>query len=282
MIPLLKLKKDILFNNNLCSILGTLKSVSILQFRTMEQRLKVFEPFEKSLGAFFNSIDLERVQHPFLGSPKGRVGVVAVTSDKGLLGGLNIRVVNAALQILKEREGGSLIVVGDQGKTYAQHCKVPFTVYPGILDEARYQQAYDVRDYLFEQLQAGQFECIQVVFPHALSLVNHKIEVALLLPLTGFRAENAKSVDMSQYVFESSIVSVLEYLAFLWVGQRLGDIFGMSRMAEMGARFVHLEDATQKIQEVNQKLKLQYFKFRHEVIDQSMRELFTARSLYAE
>jgi len=281
MIPLLKLKKDIQFNNNLCTILETLKNVSVLQFRILEQRLKVFEPFEKSLGEFFKAIDFEHIEHPFLGSSQGRVGIVAITSDKGLLGGLNNRVVNGALGILKER-GGSLVVVGEQGKVYAQHCKVSFAGYPGIIDEARYPQAYELRDYLFKELEAGRFESIQVVFPRALSLVNYKIEVASLLPLTGFQSEKTESLDMDQFILESSLSGILEYLAFLWVGQRLGDIFGMSRLAEMGARFSHLEDATQKIQELNQKLKLQYFKFRHEVVDQSMRELFAARALYAE
>lgn len=281
MIPLLKLKKDIQFNSNLKSILGTLKSIAVLQFRILEQKLKVFEPFEKSLGAFFNTIDLERVEHPFVGSSQGRVGVIAVTSDRGLLGGLNTRVVNAALNILQSR-GGSLLIVGEQGKTYAQHCKVSFTAYPGIQDDSRYSQAYEIRDYLFEQLQEKHFEAIQVVYPKAISLSVHKIETASLLPMTGFRPENASPIDMSQFLLESSIVSVLEYLAYLWVGQRLGDVFGMSRLAEMGARFTHLEESTQKIEEVNKKLKLQYFKFRHEVIDQSMRELFSARALYAE
>ena len=281
MIPLLKLKKDIQFNNNLHSILGTMKSVSVFQFRMLEQKLKFAGPLEKSLGDFFNTIDLERVQHPFLGSSQGRVAVIAVTSDKGLLGGLNTRVVNGALGILKER-GGILVVVGEQGKVYARHCKISFTGYPGIVDDARYPQAYELRDYLFQQLQEGHFEGIQVVYPRALSLVNYRIEAASLLPLTGLQSEGNKPVDMSQFIFESSLISILEYLAFLWVGQRLGDIFGMSRLAEMGARFTHLEEATQKIQELNQKLRLQYFKFRHEVIDQSMRELFAARALYAE
>jgi F-type H+-transporting ATPase subunit gamma len=281
MIPLLKLKKDIQFNNNLHSILGTMKSVSVFQFRMLEQKLKFAEPLEKFLGDFFNTIDLERIQHPFLGSSQGRVAVIAVTSDKGLLGGLNTRVVNGALGILKER-GGILVVVGEQGKVYARHCKISFTGYPGIVDDARYPQAYELRDYLFQQLQEGHFEGIQVVYPRALSLVNYRIEAASLLPLTGLQSEGNKPVDMSQFIFESSLISILEYLAFLWVGQRLGDIFGMSRLAEMGARFTHLEEATQKIQELNQKLRLQYFKFRHEVIDQSMRELFAARALYAE
>ena len=281
MIPLLKLKKDIQFNDNLRSVLGTLKSISVLQFRILEQKLKVFESFEKSLGEFFNAVDLERIEHPFLGSPKGKVGIIAVTSNRGLLGGLNTRIVNAALIIQKER-GGSLFIVGEQGKTYAQHCKVAFTAYPGIMDDVRYPQAYEIRDRLFEQLQAGRFDSIQIIYPRALSLVNHKIETAFLLPLTGLRSESASpAADMSQFIFESSVVSILEYLAYLWVGQRIGDIFGMSRLAEMGARFIHLEESTQKIQKVNQKLKLQYFKFRHEVIDQSMRELFAARTLYA-
>ncbi len=281
MIPLLKLKKDIQFNDNLRSVLGTLKSISVLQFRILEQKLKVFESFEKSLGEFFNAVDLERIEHPFLGSPKGKVGIIAVTSNRGLLGGLNTRIVNAALIIQKER-GGSLFIVGEQGKTYAQHCKVAFTAYPGIMDDVRYPQAYEIRDRLFEQLQAGRFDSIQIIYPRALSLVNHKIETAFLLPLTGLRSESASpAADMSQFIFESSVVSILEYLAYLWVGQRIGDIFGMSRLAEMGARFIHLEESTQKIQKVNQKLRLQYFKFRHEVIDQSMRELFAARTLYA-
>ncbi len=281
MIPLLKLKKDIQFNNNLHSILGTMKSVAALQFKILEQKLKVFEPFEKSLGDFFNTIDLEHIEHPFLSSSKGRVGVIAITSDKGLLGGLNTRIVNGALGILKDR-GGNLVVVGEQGKIYAQHCKMSFTAYPGIVDDARYPQAYELRDYLFQQLQDGHFEAIQVVFPRALSLVNFRIEVASLLPLPRLQSEDNKPADISQFILETSLTSILEYLAFLWVGQRLGDIFGMSRLAEMGARFTHLEEATQKIQELNKKLRLQYFKFRHEVIDQSMRELFSARALYAE
>ena len=280
MIPLLKLKKDIQFNDNLYSVLDTLKSVSILQFKMLEQKLRVFESFKNSLGEFFDAIDLNRIEHPFLGSPKGKVGVVAVTSNRGLLGGLNTKIVNAALFSLKEH-GGQLFVVGDQGKTYAQHCRVPFTAYPGIEDDSRYPQAYEIRDHLFEQLQAGHFDSIQIVYPRALSLVNHRIESGFLLPLKAARAEDAPPPDMSQIIFESPLVSVLEYLAYLWVGQRIGDIFGMSRLAEMGARFVHLEESTQKIQELNRKLRLQYFKSRHEVIDQSMRELFSARALYA-
>ncbi len=65
------------------------------------------------------------------------------------------------------------------------------------------------------------------------------------------------------------------------MGQRLYEIFGMARVCEQAARYMHLEESCNKIADLNKKLLLQYFRRRHEVIDANMRELFSARSLYA-
>ncbi|MBI1977445.1 MAG: F0F1 ATP synthase subunit gamma [Candidatus Omnitrophica bacterium] len=281
MLQLLKIKKNMEFNQRLCSILETLKSISVFQYHLLEQKLNVFEPFGQVLDSFFGSIDLSAIRHPFLGSDEGKVGIVAITSDQGLLGGLNMRVVSAAINTLETR-GGSLVIIGEQGKSYARHSKVPFVAFPGVKEDVRYQQAIEVRDYLFEQLQEGLFNSIKVVHARSLSLVTHRLEISTLLPLAKTENQKNSAVDMSQLILESPLVSILEYLAYLWVGQRLGDIFGLSRLAEMGARFAHLEESTQRIEEVNKKLKMQYFKFRHENIDQSMRELFGTRMLYGE
>ena len=62
----------------------------------------------------------------------------------------------------------------------------------------------------------------------------------------------------------------------------LVDIFGMSRLAELAARSVHLEGSSQELQRRGKTLQLRYFRERHEVIDRSMRELFASRSLYGK
>jgi len=281
MLALLKIKKNIEFNQRLCSVLEIVKNISVAQFHNLENRLNVFESFGQILNTFFDVINLSQIKHPFAQTHEGPCGVVAATSDQGLLGGLNMRVVNAAVQIVNT-QGGQLILVGEQGKTYAKYHKVPFVAFPGIKEEQRYQQAYEIRNYLFEELQKGSFSCIKVVYPKSISLVNHRLEVAVLLPISPPQDTKSNTIDPSQIIFESSVEKILEYLAFLWVGQKLGDIFGLSRLAELGARYMHLEESTQRIQELNKKLKLQYFKFRHEAIDQSMRELFATRMLYAD
>ncbi len=281
MLALLKIKKNIEFNQRLCSVLEIVKNISIAQFHSLEHRLDVNESFGQILDSFFSTINLSQINHPFAQKDKGPCGVVAVTSEQGLLGGLNMRVVNTAVQMVDSR-GGQLVIIGQQGKTYAAYHKVPYVAFPGIKEEVRYQQALEVRNYLFEEIQKGNFGCIKVVHPKSVSLISHRIEMATLLPMSAPEETKTEKVDISEIIYESSMSKILEYLAFLWVGQKLGDIFGLSRLSELGARYMHLEESTQRIQEANKKLKLQYFKFRHEAIDQSMRELFATRMLYAD
>ncbi|MFA6600039.1 MAG: F0F1 ATP synthase subunit gamma [Candidatus Omnitrophota bacterium] len=279
---LLKIKQNVEFNNRLYSILETLKSIAVMQFRALEQKLKVYGSFGEKLDDFFRTIDLGRVRHPFVsGEAGGPVGVVAVTSDQGLLGGLNMRIVAGAANMV-QASGGTLIIVGEQGKIYARNFRMPFVAYPGIKDEVRYAQALEVRNYLFEQLGEKRFSSIRIVYARALSLVNQQIESDVLLPLTRAQTEEKPTLDMSEFLYESSLSGILEYLAYVWVGKRIGDIFGFSRLAEMAARYMHLEESNQKILALNKKLKQQYFKCRHEMLDQNMRELFAARMLYAE
>ena len=95
--------------------------------------------------------------------------------------------------------------------------------------------------------------------------------------INSYKAEATSEFDSTNVILESSFGSMVEYLAFLLIGRKLGDIFGLSRLAEVGARYVHLEGSGQRLEEMTKKLKLKYFRLRHEVIDQSMRELFSAR-----
>jgi F0F1-type ATP synthase gamma subunit len=78
-------------------------------------------------------------------------------------------------------------------------------------------------------------------------------------------------------ILESDISAILEYWIYLFLGGKFFQIFQLSRLAELSARFVHLESSKSKIEQLNKELRLQYFRQRHELIDRNMRELFAAR-----
>ncbi len=284
MLPATFIKRQIDFNKQFRSLLDVMKLVAVSQYHILEKKLQYFDLFGEVLTEFFDSIDVSRVNHPFLNGGDKPVGVLAITSDGGLLGGMNMQVIAKAVDILS-RQPGKLIIVGERGQIYAQGFGMSFTYFTGIIDNERYAQAMTVRDYVTQEILNGNLGGLKVVFPRALSLVMNKIEVETLVPFTRKDAEGAAPKtggSLAQVILETRPEDIAEYLVYLYVGERLYEVFGMARLAEQAARFVHLEESCQKIQDMNNKLLLQYFKRRHEIIDSNMRELFSAKKAYAD
>lgn len=269
-------KRTIDFNKGFRALLEVLKLVAISEYRNLEKRLKTFERLEDILTEFFDSIDVTHARHPFFssGAPPA---IVAVTSDGGLLGGLNNQVVTRAVELVKQT-GGRLVVVGERGVSYAADAGVSCISYPGVVDAKRYGQASELRDFLLQKVMAGELGGLHIVYPKAHSFVVHRVETATLLPFKNQRSNTAPDPEIAKkIVFESSPTEVVEYLVYLVVAQRLYEMFGYARVCEQAARYLHLEESCNKIFEMNKKLLLQYFKRRHEVIDANMRELFSSR-----
>ena len=287
MLPAIHIKRTIDFNKGFRALLEVLKLVAVSEYHNLEKKLQTFERLQSVLGEFFRCIDTSKIDHPFLNPGSRPMAVLAVTSDAGLLGGINMQVVSKAMNLVLE-SNGRLIVIGERGVIYAQGAGVPFTHFPGIIDSQRYAQACEIRDYLTQKVMAGEFGGIKVVYPRAHSFVIHRVEVETFIPFglpegteVAKKAEETSEVS-KEIIFESTPSQVIEYLAYIIFGQRLYEIFGFSRVCEQAARYLHLEESCNKISEMNKKLLLQYFRRRHEIIDSNMRELFSARNLYAK
>jgi ATP synthase F1 gamma subunit len=275
------IKKDMEFTRGLSSLIEVLKNIAVSQYRSLEHKINIFDKFMKTVESYFEFVDFSKAAHPFITPINKFQVVVAVTSDSGLLGGLNMQVITTAVAQL-EKNPGQLVVIGGCGKMYASESGVPYVAFPGIRDEDRLSQALQLRDYLYTRALEGKFGLLKVVYPHPVSFTLQRVEVVPFLPfapaLVGQHRQAITEV-VEDVIFESSISDIVEYLLYLWMGQKLYGIFGLSRLAEFAARFVHLEDSLRRLKEMESKLKLKYFRVRHEIIDQSMRELFSARLL---
>jgi ATP synthase F1 gamma subunit len=284
MLPAVHIKRNIDFNKSFRSLLEVLKLVAVSEYHNLEHRFRTFDRLNTMLGEFFDSVDLSVVQHPFL-NPKGQPCVVAVTSDAGLLGGMNNQVISKAIDMMHQMNG-KLLVIGERGLPYVQEAGLPFVSYPGIVDANRYNQALEIRNYLLEKVLKDELGPVHVVYPRAHSIVTHRTEVVTLIPFNQLSKATSSAQPMKRKpsagtLLESSAADVCEYLVSLIVAQRLFEIFGYARICEQAARYLHLEESCNKIQEMNKKLYLQYFRRRHEIIDANMRDLFASRALYA-
>ncbi len=275
------LKQDLEFNGGLAALIGVLKNIAVSQYHSMESRAKSFEKLKDAIYSFLEIIDPRQVVHPFLNPQNQTQMVVAVTSDSGLLGGLNKEVIDTALAELAKIPG-RLIVIGERGKMYARESRIPCAAFPGIKEEDIPTMAMQTRNYILGKFVEESIGHLKIVYPRSISFTVQRIETVTFLP---FRLE-AREVQeppprLSEVILESSPADVVEYCVYLWIEQKLVEIFIFSKLAEYAARFSHLERSAQRLKEMDQKLKMQYFRVRHEIVDRNMRELFATRQIYA-
>ncbi|MFH1593571.1 MAG: FoF1 ATP synthase subunit gamma [Candidatus Omnitrophota bacterium] len=272
-------KREIEFNSNLTDLIEMLKNLSVAKFRELERKTRAFDKLMTSVDTFFGLIDVENSTHAFLKPRSNKQIVIAVTSDTGLLGGLNSQVLREALAEL-EKIPGKLITIGEQGKIYARDYNIPFISFGGIKDEEKYAQALQIRDYVVKKLFDESFGYLKVVYPRPLSFTIQRPETISFLPYLPSGGNTSTGESITDMIMESKSDDCAEYLITVWMGEKLHEIFGLSRLAELAARFTHSEECSQKLKEIHSKLTLQYFRLSHELVDRNMREIASARVVY--
>lgn len=262
---------------NLYNLLEVLKEIAIAQYKILEKKLKVFETVFPALGSVYDMLGMSNVDHPLLRLSGKQPGVICVTSDAGLLGGLNMSVMSQAIKEAQKNKA-RLIIVGEKGQMYAQESGLQHIVFKGVKDETRLAQAMELRDYIMQEMVGGKLGELKIVYPYAMSIVSQQVKTLQLFPFN--RQEHISSSAESaleDLICESPVGDVLEYWTYLFLGQKFFQAFGMARLAELAARFSHLENSKGKVDGLNKELRLQYFRQRHEMIDKNIRELFCAR-----
>ncbi|MCK5012441.1 MAG: F0F1 ATP synthase subunit gamma [Candidatus Omnitrophica bacterium] len=279
------IKNEREFYRDFHSLVNVLKTVAISQFHSLERKMQTYEEFIEAVESFFTLMDVGSIDHPFV-NPKEDMplGIVAITSDKGLLGGLNHRVMTAAFGYM-EGPRNQLTVVGQEGQKFVQGLNISFKGFTFGEDEERYLRALELRDHIIDEVISGRVGPVKVIYPYASSIQIQKVMEMDLLPCTKWPRKDGKqwSDPLEEDVLLESYPShLVEYLVYLLMAQKLFEIMQFARLAEFAARTTHLEESSDKIKEIDKKLQRKYFRARHEVIDQQMRELFAARALYAE
>ena len=270
-----ELKADLQFNRELHSLLEVLKGVATAQFFSMQQQFRTFDAFTQEIKKLLSNLNPDDIAHPFVRS-SAAPGIVAVTTDAGMVGGLNRQVMNMAFERMEKKS--ELVVVGERGVKLAREQNISCTPFAGIRDDNRASLAEKIRDYLLARVLAGSMGGVLLIHPVATSFSARHTQRSVLLPCTEcFESQPAPTVSWREVLYESPPARVVEYVAYLWVWRMLFDAFGQSQLAEYSARSMHLEGGTQELQREGEKIKLKFNRARRELIDRGMRELFATR-----
>lgn len=287
-----ELRKELRFNHELLSLVETLKNVAGSQFHLLEKKKERFDAFMDAFAGFFRVVDLVDVVNPFVMAESDVTGLVIVTSDSGFMGGLNAGVLRAAQEAVEHLPPAQVqyVVIGEKGAGAVSDQRLPFKFFPGISQDTIYEQAVVIKDWIMGEVAARRIGRVIVAAPKALSFSAQTIELIDLLPCGNlFDRSEVKPIkalsgpkrflaDARKVIVESSFDDMAEYLAGIWVTSKLFEIFEDGKLAEFGARAMHLEGSLQKVEKEYAKTRQKCIKATHELVDKGMRESFAAKS----
>lgn len=213
--------------------------------------------------------------HPLLQVREpARVGIVAVTSDRGLCGAFNANICRKTQQVIEEFKGREveLLTIGRKGYEFFRRRGFPiYRHYPGVFKELKFSQATAIGSNLIDVYLEGRFDRIYLVYNEFKNPLQQRIVSQQLLPIVPHPLTiRAKGVD---YIFEPSPAAVLDQILPLYVNIEVWQVMLESFAAEQGARMTAMDNATENATELIRVLTLEYNKARQSAITKELLEI---------
>ena len=206
-----------------------------------------------------------RVDHPLMrqeAQPR-RVGIIAITSDRGLAGAYNASVIRAAEHQLNvaRNEGAdySLILIGKKAIDYFAFRNFRIDAkYTGMSDTPRYEDARAVANHIVEQFSAGDLDRVELVYTEFITMGTQRVTNRRYLPLatteTIAEAGSGSKSALAEFEYEPSPGGVIESLLPRYMESRLYSALLEAAASEHANRQRAMKAATDNAEELITKL----------------------------
>jgi F-type H+-transporting ATPase subunit gamma len=182
------------------------------------------------------------------------VGVVVITSDRGLAGAYNTNILRRAERLAKEeREAGREVLmyaVGRKAETYFRYRGVPLEqVWAGMSDTPTYADATAIGDCVTEHYSAGRIDRVWMAYTDFRSALNQVPSVARLLPVNPRTFEGGSQYP-PQFTFEPEPERILDSLIPRYLEHRIYAGLLESAASEHASRQRAMKAATDNAGEI--------------------------------
>ncbi len=222
------------------------------------------------------------IQHPYLQTREvKKIGVVVVTSNRGLAGGYNSNITKMITSSQWNKEDVRIYAVGKKGAdSLASKGYEVVQNYSDIIEEPEYSDAQQISNQLLTDFANGEIDEIYLAYTFFKNTVSHIPTLMKLLPVasateeSGEHKEDAEvKKDLAPMNFEPSPEEALGLLVPKYVASLLYGAFVESVASENGARMAAMDNATNNADEMISDLALKYNRARQGAITQELTEI---------
>ena len=264
---------------NTRKITKAMEMVSVSKMRKAQDRMRAARPYGEKIRRVAGNLShaLTEYKHPFLvNRTQATVGLITITSDKGLCGGLNSNVLRLALTRMKdfEAEGKKIqaTCIGNKGFGFMQRAGAKIVSHiVGLGDTPHLEKLIGPVKVQLDAYMKGEIDALYLCYNRFINTMKQEPVFEQLLPLSGDAVGSAKT--NWDYVYEPDAKAVIDDLLIRYVEALIYQAVAENMASEQSARMVAMKSASDNAKTVIGDLKLVYNKARQAAITKELSEI---------
>ncbi|KAB2970496.1 MULTISPECIES: F0F1 ATP synthase subunit gamma [Zoogloea] len=267
---------------NTKKITKAMEMVAASKMRKAQERMRAARPYAEKirrLAANLSAANITDYKHPFLIKKDNakRVGLIVVTTDKGLCGGLNTNTLRVGLNTLKEWESKGVsdirvTAIGNKGLGFMQRLGAKVVSHVTQLgDTPHLEKLIGPVKVMIDAFQNGELDEVHIVYSRFINTMKQEPQLEQLLPLTGERLGTPEG--NWDYLYEPDAQVVIDELLVRYVEALVYQAVAENMASEQSARMVAMKAASDNAGSVIGELQLVYNKTRQAAITKELSEI---------
>lgn len=267
---------------NTQKITRAMEMVATSKMRKSQERMKAARPYGEKIRnvAAHLSAALVDYAHPFLQKRDTvkKVGVIVVSSDKGLCGGLNTNMLRLAVSRMKELDqkgiGCAVTAIGSKGLGFMNRSRANvISRVIGLGDTPHLEQLIGPIKVMVDAYIAGEVDEVHIVYTKFINTMKQEPVIEQLLPLSGESFGQPDHGYNWEYLYEPDAKTVIDDLMNRYLEALVYQAVAENMASENAARMVAMKAATDNADKVIGNLQLLYNKTRQAAITKELSEI---------
>ncbi len=264
---------------NTQKITRAMQMVATSKIRRAQERMRLARPYAQKMRNVIGHLTEANpdYRHPFLATREPRaVGVIVISTDRGLAGGLNANVFKETLALLREWQGKgaemTLCLIGTKGVTFFKRLNVPIAASATHLgDRPHVKDLIGAVKVMLDAYREGKLDRLYLVNAHFVNTMTQKPAVTQLLPIEALDTEELQ--EHWDYIYEPDAAAILDVLLMRYIVSQVFRGAVESVACEQAARMVAMKAATDNAGKLISELQLVYNKARQAAITKELSEI---------
>lgn len=260
-----------------------MEMVAASKMRKAQARMEETRPYVEKVKRVVNHMSCAHYEykHPFTQERDvKRVGLIVVSSDRGLCGGLNTNLFRKVVKQVQDWNNNKIeveyAVIGAKAHTFFRHYGGKIVASKTDLGDApKIVDLVGTVKVMLDKFEDGEIDAVYVASNEFVSAMSQDPTVEQLVPVQQVDCKDAKHWD---YLYEPSAQEALDTLMVRYVESTVYGAVVENAACEQSARMIAMKNASDNAGEMINELNLVYNKARQAAITQELSEIVAGAS----